>query len=37
MIQILAKEMFNISLQGWKGNAIYEVKNSKCQTLKDEI
>ena len=31
MIQILVEEMSNISLQGWKGNVIYEFKNSKLQ------
>ena len=29
--------MCNISLNGWKGNAIYEFQNIKCQKLKDWI
>ena len=29
--------MYNISLQGWKGNAINEVQNSTCQKLEDGI
>ena len=37
MIQISVKEMCNISLQGWKGNAICEFLNNKCQKLKDGI
>ena len=37
MIQILAKEVCNISLHGWKENAIYEFLNGKCQNLKMEF
>ena len=37
MIQISVKEMCNISLQGWKENAICEFLNNKCQKLKDGI
>ena len=29
--------MCNISLHGWKENAIYEFLNSKCKKLKDGI
>ena len=29
--------MCNISLLGWKGNAVYEFWNSKCQKHKDGI
>ena len=36
MIQILVKEMLNISLEGWKGMT-HEFENSNCQTLKDGI
>ena len=37
MIQILVKEMCNISLQGWKEDVIYEFKNNKSQKIKDVI
>ena len=37
MIQISVKEMFNISLQGWKGNAIYEFKAVNAKHLKMEF
>ena len=37
MIQISVKEMYNISLQGWKGTASYELQNSKCQKLANGI
>ena len=37
MIQTLVKEMCNNSLQGWKGNAIYEFQNSKCHKIMDGI
>ena len=33
MIQILFKEMFNISLQGWKGNAFMNFKRLKAKHL----
>ena len=37
MIQILVKQMCNISLHGWKENATYEFQNRKSQKFKDGI
>ena len=33
MIQILVKEMFNISLQGWKGSAFMNFKRLNAKHL----